>query len=224
MSKEQLVDRLLVLEAGVDAWKLRTGHLAESDFPKLAQAMDSLAGAKLYVDDDASLTVMEMRARARRLQSEVGLDLLIVDYLQLMEGSSRSRSADNRVQEVSEISRALKALARELKIPVLALSQLSRAVEQHGGNNIPQLSHLRDSGSIEQDADVVMFIYRDEYYNPKDTDKPNVAEILIKKHRNGPTGQADLYFNAEHQRFTDLQKEHSGGPAPAIPDSSGDQG
>ncbi len=209
MSKEQLVDRLLVREAGVDGWKLRTGHLAERDFPKLAEAMDTLAGAKIYVDDDPSLNVMEMRARARRLQADQGVDLLIVDYLQLMEGSSVRSNADNRVQEVSEISRSLKALARELKIPVLALSQLSRAVEQHGGNNIPQLSHLRDSGSIEQDADVVMFIYRDDYYH-KDSDQPNVAQVMIKKHRNGPTGQADLYFNAEQQKFTDLKKDAPG--------------
>lgn len=213
MSKEQLVDRLLVREAGVDGWKLRTGHLAERDFPKLAEAMDSLAGAKIFVDDAPSLTVMEMRSRARRLQAEHGLDLLIVDYLQLMEGSSSRSNADNRVQEVSEISRSLKALARELKIPVLALSQLSRAVEQHGNKNIPQLSHLRDSGSIEQDADVVMFIYRDDYYH-QDSDKANIAEVLIKKHRNGPTGECDLYFHAEQQKFTDLKKE------PAAPSAS----
>lgn len=208
MSKEQLVDRLLVREAGVDGWKLRTGHLAERDFPKLAEAMDSLAGAKIFVDDAPSLTVMEMRARARRLQAESGLDLLIVDYLQLMEGSARMRNSDNRVQEVSEISRSLKALARELKIPVLALSQLSRAAEQHGSKNVPQLSHLRDSGSIEQDADVVMMIYRDDYYN-QDSDKTNIAEIHIKKHRNGPTGETDLYFHAEQQKFTDLKREPS---------------
>jgi replicative DNA helicase len=213
MSKEQLVDRLLVREAGVDGWKLRTGHLAERDFPKLAEAMDALSGAKIYVDDDPSLTVMEMRARARRLQAEGQLDLLIVDYLQLMQGSSKFQGSDNRVQEVSEISRSLKALARELKIPVLALSQLSRAVEQHGGSNIPQLSHLRDSGSIEQDADVVMFIYRDDYYH-KDSDKPNVAQVMIKKHRNGPTGEADLFFNAEQQKFTDLKRENPNDPPP----------
>lgn len=212
MSKEQLVDRLLVREAGVDGWKLRTGHLAERDFPKLAEAMDALSGAKIFVDDDPSMTVMEMRARARRLQAEQELDLLIVDYLQLIQGSSRTSSVDNRVQEVSEISRSLKALARELKIPVLALSQLSRAVEQHGGNNIPQLSHLRDSGSIEQDADVVMFIYRDDYYH-KDSDKPNIAQVMIKKHRNGPIGESDLYFNAEQQLFTDLQKDGPSGPS-----------
>lgn len=204
MSKEQLVDRLLSLEAGVDSWKLRTGHLAESDFPKLAAAMDTLAVAKIFIEDTAGLSVMEIRAKARRLQAQSGLDLLIVDYLQLMDGGS-GRSIDNRVQEISEISRSLKALARELQIPVLALSQLSRAVESRIGN-IPQLSDLRESGSIEQDADVVLFIYRDEYYN-KESDKKNIAEILIKKHRNGPTGEAELYFSADQQKFSDLAKQ-----------------
>ena len=212
MSKEQLVDRLLVLEAGVDAWKLRTGHLAERDFPKLATAMDSLASAKLYVDDNAQLSIMEMRARARRLQAEQGLDLLIVDYLQLMEGSAKNRGADNRVQEISEISRSLKGLARELKIPVVALSQLSREVEKRPGN-VPQLADLRESGSIEQDADVVMFIYRDDMYR-KDSERPNVADILIKKHRNGPTGQCELYFSGDRQKFTDLEKHANAAPAP----------
>lgn len=207
MSKEQLVDRLLSMEAGVDSWKLRTGNLADNDFPKLASAMDTLAGAKIYVDDNASTSIMEMRAKARRLQNDTGLDLLIVDYLQLMEGSGGSRNSDNRVQEISEISRAMKALARELKIPVLALSQLSRAVESRPGN-VPQLSDLRESGSIEQDADVVMFIYRDDMYN-RDTEKKNVAEILIKKHRNGPTGEAELYFSADQQKFTDLARTSS---------------
>lgn len=205
MSKEQLVDRLLAMEAGVDSWKLRTGHLAEADFPKLAGAMDTLAGAKIYVDDNASISVMEMRARARRLQVETGLDLLVVDYLQLMEGNRGGHSVDNRVQEISEISRSLKALARELRIPVLAVSQLSRLVESRPGN-IPQLSDLRESGSIEQDADVVLFLYRDEYYN-KDTEKQHVADVLIKKHRNGPTGEVELFFSADRQKFTDLAKE-----------------
>lgn len=205
MSKEQLVDRLLAMEAQVDSWKLRTGQLAEADFPKLAQAIDTLASAKIFVDDNAGLSVMELRARARRLQAEQGLDLLIVDYIQLMQGSAGNRNADNRVQEISEISRSLKAVARELRIPVLALSQLSRAVESRPGN-IPQLADLRESGSIEQDADVVMFIYRDEYYN-KESDKKNVADILIKKHRNGPTGETELYFSADQQKFSDLAKE-----------------
>jgi replicative DNA helicase len=207
MSKEQLVDRLLVREAGVDGWKLRTGQLAESDFPKLAAAMDTLAGAKIFVDDNPGTSVMEMRARARRLQADAGLDLLIVDYLQLMEGSGANKNSDNRVQEISEISRALKSLARELKIPVVALSQLSRAVEQRPGR-VPQLSDLRESGSIEQDADVVMFIYRDEYYD-RDTSKKNVAEILIRKHRNGPTGDVDLFFSPEQQKFSDLARSNS---------------
>jgi replicative DNA helicase len=207
MSKEQLVDRLLVREAGVDGWKLRTGQLAESDFPKLAAAMDTLSGAKIFMDDNPGTSVMEMRARARRLQADQGLDILFVDYLQLMEGTGNNRNSDNRVQEVSEISRSLKSLARELKIPVVALSQLSRAVEQRPGR-MPQLSDLRDSGSIEQDADVVMFIYRDEYYE-RDTAKKNVAEILIRKHRNGPTGEVDLFFSPEQQKFSDLARSSS---------------
>ena len=205
MSKEQLVDRLLASEAGINAWDLTHGRLKEDDFPKLAGAMDVLAKSKIFIDENPSTSAMEMRARARRLQSEVGLDLLIVDYLQLMTGVSGTTSTENRVQEVSEISRSLKALARELKIPVLALSQLSRAVESREGRK-PQLADLRESGSIEQDADVVMFIYRDEYYHGKDSEKPNVAEILIKKHRRGPTGEAELYFAADRQKFTDLAK------------------
>lgn len=206
MSKDQLVDRLLSMEAGVDSWKLRTGHLAESDFPKLAAAMDTLAGSKIYIEDSAGLSVMEIRAKARRLQAQYGLDLLMIDYLQLMQGSAGNRTSDNRVQEISEISRSLKALARELQVPVLAASQLSRAVEQRPGNR-PELSDLRESGSIEQDADVVMFIYRDEYYN-KESDKKNVAEIMLKKHRNGPIGEADLFFSAEQQKFSDLARSH----------------
>lgn len=203
MSKEQLVDRLLTMQAGIDSWRLRTGNLQEDDFPRLNQAMGILSEAPIYIDDSPLLSIMDIRTKARRLQAEVGLGLVIVDYLQLMEGRG-GRSDDNRVQEVSEISRGLKGLARELNVPVIALSQLSRAVESRSPK-IPQLSDLRESGSIEQDADVVMFIYREEYYEP-DTEKKGIADILIRKHRNGPTGDAELYFHPEYSRFSDVEK------------------
>jgi replicative DNA helicase len=205
MSKEQLVDRLLAAEAGIDSWRLRTGNLEDKDFEKLNKAMGVLAEAPIYFDDSGMVNVMEMRTKARRLQSEHDLGLLVIDYLQLMSG--RNNGGENRVQEISEISRGLKGLARELNIPVLALSQLSRAVESRSPQ-IPQLSDLRESGSIEQDADVVMFIYRDEYYHPQDTEKPHTAEIIIAKHRNGPTGNVDLYFRADEMRFKNLDKSH----------------
>ncbi len=201
MSKEQLVDRLLCSEAGVDSWKLRTGNLSDEDFPKIGHAMGVLSEAPLFIDDSASANVMEIRTKARRLQAEHGLGLIMVDYLQLMEG----RYSDSRVQEISEISRSLKALARELNIPVIALSQLSRAVEQRP-DKIPQLSDLRESGSIEQDADVVMFIYREDYYKP-DTERKFIADILIKKHRNGPIGQVELYFKPDQMKFKNLEKK-----------------
>lgn len=208
MSKEQLVDRMLASQAGVDSWKLRTGNLSDEDFPKIGYAMGVLADAPLFIDDTTAANVMEIRAKARRLQLENGLGLIIIDYLQLMEG--RSQSGDfNRVQEISEISRSLKGLARELNVPVIALSQLSRAVE-HRPDKRPQLSDLRESGSIEQDADVVAFLYREEYYEP-DTDKKGVTEILIKKHRNGPTGMCELFFNPEQMRFRDLERKRAGG-------------
>lgn len=207
MSKDQLIDRLLSSQAGVDSWKLRTGNLTDEDFPKIGYAMGVLSEAPIFIDDSAGANVMEVRAKARRLQMEHGLGLIIIDYLQLMEGK---RSSDgNRVQEISEISRSLKGLARELQVPIIALSQLSRAVE-HRDNKRPQLSDLRESGSIEQDADVVMFLYRDEYYNPE-TDKKGITEVLIKKHRNGPTGGAELFFNPAQMRFADLEKQRSGG-------------
>jgi len=205
MSKEQLVDRLICLEAGVDSWRLRTGNLTDSDFPKIGQAMGSLSEAPIFIDDSPNNTIMEMRTKARRLQAEHNLGLIIVDYLQLME--SRYSSEVNRVQEISEISRSLKALARELNVPVIALSQLSRAVEQRSPK-IPQLADLRESGSIEQDADVVMFIYREEYYNP-DTPEKNIAKIFVKKHRNGPTGEVDLYFRSEQMKFENLEKKRT---------------
>lgn len=205
MSKDQLVDRLLASEANVDLWRMRTGRLSDdgqnNDFERIGHAMGRLADAPIFIDDSATSNIMEIRTKARRLQAEQDLGLLVVDYLQLMEG----RNTENRVQEVSEISRALKSLARELNVPVLALSQLSRAVESRNPP-IPQLSDLRESGSIEQDADVVMFIYREEQYtkNPK---KPHVAEILIKKHRNGPTGQIDLFFDDAKTSFRNLARE-----------------
>ncbi len=206
MSKDQLVDRLLCAQAGVDLWKMRTGKLSDApgqdDFPRIGQAMGVLSEAPLYIDDSAMTNVMEIRTKARRLQMEHGLGLIVLDYLQLMEG--RSSHSDNRVQEIAEISRALKGLARELNIPVLALSQLSRAVEAQNVP-IPKLAHLRESGSIEQDADVVMFIYREEYYK-HETERKNIADIIIAKHRNGPTGKLELYFDQEKASFHTLDK------------------
>ncbi|MFA7309085.1 MAG: replicative DNA helicase [Patescibacteria group bacterium] len=200
MSRDQLADRLLSSTSGVDAWKLRTGNLYEDDFAKIGEAMAVLDEAPVYIDDSANITVMEMRAKARRLKSEHGLGLIVIDYLQLMGGNS-----ENRVQEISEISRSLKGLARELDVPVIALSQLNRALEMRPDKR-PQLSDLRESGSIEQDADVVVFIYREEYYD-KDTDRKNIAEILVRKHRNGPIGSVDLFFIGGQMKFVDLEKK-----------------
>jgi len=190
MSKEELVDRLLVSQADIDAWRLKTGKLSEDDFTKLSNAMGELAEAPLYIDDTPALSILEMRTKARRLQVEYGLDLLVVDYLQL----ARSRQLENRVQEVSEISMGLKNLARELKIPVLAVSQLSRAVEQRGTKR-PQLADLRESGSIEQDADVVMFLWRE---NEDDVENINLE---IAKHRNGPLRSLKLFFKGDRIKF-----------------------
>jgi replicative DNA helicase len=210
MSKEQLVDRLLAAEAGVDAWNIRTGNLSDSDFEKLGNAMGSLSEAQIYIDDTPSLSVMEMRTKARREQHQRPLGLIIVDYLQLMTGNS-SKGSDNRVQEISEISRGLKAIAREMNVPVIALSQLSRSVENRHPQ-IPQLADLRESGSIEQDADVVMFIYREDYYNPE-TDRQNISDILIRKHRNGPTGGVELFFNPERLQFMSMDRSHDNADA-----------
>jgi len=201
VSKEQLIDQLLAIESGVDSWKLRTGALEDDDFPRLNEAMAELSEAPIYIDDSAMTNVMEMRTKARRLQSEHGLGLIIIDYLQLIAGGARS--FEGRQQEVSEISRNLKGLARELNVPVIACSQLSRAVESRTPP-IPQLSDLRESGSIEQDADVVMFIYRPWYYNKEEDE--HITEILVKKHRNGPTGDIELYFQADQRRFTNLER------------------
>lgn len=206
MSKEQLVDRLLCTEANVDLWRMRTGKLSEEsdDFPKIGHAMGVLSEAPIFIDDSPTSTVMEIRTKARRLQAEHKLGFLVIDYLQLLEGSS-FRPGESRVQEVSEISRGLKAIARELNIPVLAVSQLSRAVESRTPP-IPQLADLRESGSIEQDSDVVMFIYREELYK-KDTERKNIAEIHVKKHRNGPTGMIELFFDHNKVCFRNLEKK-----------------
>ena len=211
MSKEQLVDRMLSMESGVDAWNIRTGNLSDSDFEKIGQAMGTLSEAPIYIDDSAGITVSDLRTKARREQHQRQLGLIIVDYLQLMSGGARFGGDGNRVQEISEISRGLKAIARELNVPVIALSQLSRSVESRTPQ-IPQLADLRESGSIEQDADVVAFIYREDYYNPE-TDRKNITDVLIKKHRNGPTGNVELYFDKEKQRFKSLDKRH----APKVP-------
>lgn len=208
MSKEQLVDRLLSSLGRVDSWKLRNGSLEEDDLSRLVDAQGQLAEANLYIDDTPMLSVTEVRAKARRLQAEHGLDLICIDYLQLMRGTSNS--ADNRVQEVSEISRGLKALAKELSVPVIALSQLSRAVESRNDKR-PMLSDLRESGSIEQDADVVAFLYRDDYYNREKESHTNVVEVLVAKHRNGPTGDAKLSSQFQFSRFYDLDFRRENG-------------
>jgi replicative DNA helicase len=207
MSKEQLVDRLLSMESGVDAWALRTGNLTDSDFEKIGQAMGSLSEAPIFIDDTPGITVSDLRTKARREAHKYPLGLIIVDYLQLMSGHGRFGNEGNRVQEISEISRGLKGIARELNVPLLALSQLSRSVESRSPQ-IPQLADLRESGSIEQDADVVAFIYREDYYNP-DTDRKRLTDIFIKKHRNGPTGGVELYFDNEKQRFRSVDTKHA---------------
>ncbi len=208
MSSQQLVDRMLGAQASVDAWKLRTGKLTnENDFKAIQESLDRLSKAPIYIDDQPANNILKMRSVARRLKSEKGLELLIVDYLQLMQ-PVESRNSDSTVQQVTELSRSLKQLARELDIPVLALSQLSRAVEQRGGR--PRLSDLRDSGSIEQDADVVMFIHRDKDQEANEGEN-GMAEILIEKHRNGPTGLAQLYFHDKKAAFQNLHKgEYAG--------------
>lgn len=210
MSKEQLVDRMLSMESGVDAWALRTGNLTDADFDKIGHAMGTLSEAKIYIDDTPGITVSELRTKARREAHLHPVGLIIVDYLQLMSGGARFGGDGNRVQEISEISRGLKGVARELNVPVIALSQLSRSVESRNPQ-IPQLADLRESGSIEQDADVVAFIYREEYYNPE-TDRKNITDIFIKKHRNGPTGAVELYFDREKQRFRSVDKRHAATP------------
>jgi replicative DNA helicase len=207
MSAEQIIDRMLSAQSHVNSWKIRTGAVHdEGDFAKIQEALDVLRDAPIYIDDKPGNNILAMRSVARRLKRERGVGLIIVDYLQLM-APTNTKASDSMVQQVTEISRSLKGLARELEVPVLALSQLSRAVEQRGGK--PRLSDLRDSGSIEQDADLVMFIHRDDKNN-KESDKPGVAEILIEKHRNGPTGKVDLYFDEKRTSFQSMDKSGYG--------------
>ena len=214
MSKEQLVDRMMCAEARVDLWKMRTGKLSDSadsqEFTRIGHAIGVLSEAPIFIDDSANANIMEVRTKCRRLQMEHGLGMVVIDYLQLMESRSKSGS-DNRVQEISEITRGLKSIARELNIPVIALSQLSRTVEQQKPA-IPRLAHLRESCSIEQDADIVMFIYRkaaDRNYRPEDLspEEQHIAEIHIAKHRNGPTGVVKLFFDAANASFRNLSKD-----------------
>lgn len=209
MSADQLIDRMLAAESDVDLWRLRTGKLktgdGDDDFQRIGQAMGILSEAPIFIDDAGSANVMEIRTMARRLQSEHNVGVIIIDYLQLMEG--RHSGGDNRVNEISEISRALKQLARELNIPVIALSQLSRSVESRSPQ-IPKLSDLRESGSIEQDADIVLFLYREDREKP-DTPNKNIVEVHIAKHRNGPIGKVSLYFKDNSTTFKSLEKAHS---------------
>jgi replicative DNA helicase len=208
MSKEQLVDRMLAEAAGVDAWNIRTGKLTDDDFEKISNAMGEMAEAPVFIDDTPGLSVLELRTKARRFAHEHPLGMIIIDYLQLMQGSGRGGSSfDNRVQEISEISRGLKLIARELNVPVIAAAQLSRSVESRNPP-IPQLSDLRESGSIEQDADIVSFIYREDYYNPE-TERQHMTDLIIAKHRNGPTGKVELFFHPERLKFMSLDKKHS---------------
>jgi replicative DNA helicase len=203
MSKEQLIQRFISMNATIDQQRLRTGWIEDDEWDHIIESMEKLSEANIWIDDTAGISTMEMRSKARRLLSEHGVDLIIIDYLQLMQSEIGGKRNENRVQEVSEISRSLKGLARELNVPVLALAQLSRTVESRQ-SKVPQLSDLRESGSIEQDADIVMFIYRDEVYNPE-TERKNIADIIIAKHRNGPTGEVSLFFQASQTRFADLE-------------------
>ena len=209
MSSQQLVDRMLSAESRVNAWNLRTGRLnGDKDFSQLRDSLDKLSKAKIYIDDQPGNSIVRMKATARRIKAEKGLDMIVVDYLQLM---TTSKNYDSMVNQVTEISRSLKSLAKELDVPVLALSQLSRAVESRGGK--PRLSDLRDSGSIEQDADVVMFIHREDK-GKDESEQTNIAEILIEKHRNGPTGKVELYFDGKTTSFLNLEKSNLSDFAP----------
>ena len=203
MSKEQLVNRMLSMESNVDSQKLRTGSLTDSDWDAVVEGIGIIGGSKLIIDDTPGISITELRSKCRKMKLEYGLSMIIIDYLQLMSGSGKS--GDNRQQEISEISRSLKALAREMNAPVVALSQLSRACETRQDHR-PMLSDLRESGAIEQDADVFMFLYRDDYYN-KDTDKPNVAEVIIAKQRNGPIGTVELLWRPEYTKFVNMARD-----------------
>lgn len=208
-NKEQLVQRMLCSEAQVDSSRLRSGHLSDADWPRLATAMGKLSEAPIFIDDSSTLSAIEMRAKARKLKAEHGLGLIIIDYIQMIQSYKRS---ENRTQEVSEIARSIKSLAKELNVPVIGISQLSRVVEATG-SRLPQLSHLRESGELEQVADLVLFIYREEYYDEakaRSDGKQHVAEIRVAKHRNGPVGNVEMFFNKEHGRFRDLDRKHTG--------------
>lgn len=206
MSKEQLVNRLLAMESHVDSQHIRTGNMSDMDWEKLIESADLIGGSNLIIDDTPGISIQELRSKCRKYKMEHNLKIIMIDYLQLMSGNGRA--SDSRQQEISDISRSLKALARELNVPVVALSQLSRAVEQRPDHR-PMLSDLRESGAIEQDADMVMFIYRDDYYN-KDTEKKGVAEIIIAKQRNGPIGTVELLWMPEFTKFANLEKHHKG--------------
>lgn len=203
MSKEQLVNRMLSMESNVDSQKLRTGNLTDSDWDAVVEGIGTIGNSKLIIDDTPGISVMELRSKCRKMKLEYGLNMIIIDYLQLMSGSGKT--GENRQQEISEISRSLKALAREMNAPVIALSQLSRACETRTDHR-PMLSDLRESGAIEQDADVVMFLYRDDYYN-KDTETPNIAEVIIAKQRNGPIGTVNLLWQPEYTKFVNLERK-----------------
>lgn len=206
MAKEQLVQRMICAEVYLDGHKLRNGLLDDDDWPKLSMGVSTLSNAPIYIDDSPGITVPEMRSKLRRLKSQVGLGFVVIDYLQLIHG--RRTSGDNRQQEISEISRMLKQLARELEVPVVALAQLSRSVEQRQDKR-PMLSDIRESGSIEQDADIVAFLYRDDYYDPE-TEHPNIVEVIIAKQRNGPTGKVDLVFLKNYNKFVSADTTHTG--------------
>lgn len=204
MTKEQLTDRMICAAMGIDSWKLQKGLLKDEEFARIGDALERLSRANIYIDDSPLGNLIEMKSKARRLRMESGLDMIIIDYLQLMGGGNPT----NRVQEISEISRGIKALARELDVPVIALSQLSRAVESRTTKE-PVLSDLRESGSIEQDADIVMMIYRDDYYNTDEfSDKKGITSLFIRKNRNGPVGQIDLKFENQHMRFYEIETKN----------------
>ena len=207
MSKEQLANRLLSMESGVDAQKLRTGSLSDADWDSVVEGVGVIGNSGIMIDDTPGISISEMRTKCRKLMLEKGFSIIIIDYLQLMSGSGKGHSGESRQQEISEISRSLKALAREMNVPVIALSQLSRACEQRPDHR-PMLSDLRDSGAIEQDADVVMFLYRDDYYH-KDTENPNVAEVIVAKQRNGPIGTVQLMWRPELTKFSNLARQQN---------------
>ena len=202
MSKEQMVNRILCSEAMVDSNKVRTGKLDDDDWVKLAEAIGPLSEAEIYIDDTPGISVMEIRAKCRKLKLEKNIGLIVIDYLQLIQGTGKRNAS--REQEISEISRSLKILAKELDVPVIALSQLSRAAEQRADHR-PMLSDLRESGAIEQDADIVMFLYRDDYYNP-DTEKKNIAEVIMAKHRAGSTGTVELLWLGNYTKFVNIER------------------